>query len=339
MAPVSCRATISSHLEQIVPLDSVEVYAAVRLNMSWFIANRCRNLTVCTNPADSTTVSDIFFRWARIPTSSSLAFAEKANALSLIEFLKNTTCAVPNDEESAENYDRRCTGWLSMAFFEENVVKARVLHMLWRERDYLDLVQAVCTTTGGGACKEAIVEAVTSTQAKIADEVSSFKLFDDVLVPQLLLTRKIVRSLNQRRCGRSLACVSELLTLVLSLDQKASVEDFSNAIAEAQRQMFRPIGVNVSQAFQEAVNLFSSLLPECGFIKSARQLGQQWSSCRIAQSNHSKREIKWELTAPELWLTEGEVERCRVIATSCWKDCQGNEKIRCVCVRQVFFNF
>ncbi len=323
---VSCRATISSHLEQIVPVDSVEVYAAASSNMSWFLANRCLNLTVCANPADSQVVSDLFVRWARIPTSSSLAYAEKASALSRIEFLRNNTCASPTDEESAEKYDKRCASWLSFASFEKHVCEARVLHMLWRERDYLDLLQAVCTTTGRGACKEAIDEVAMSTRAKISDEVSSFILFDDVLVFRLLSPTRMMKTLNRRSCGRSLACVPELLNLILSLDKKASVDDFSNAIVEAHRQMFLPFGVNVSQAFQQGLDLFSAPLPECGFRRSTRLIGQQWSACRAVQQKLSALESEWQLSEPELWVTKVEVERCIVIAAGCWKDCQGNER-------------
>lgn len=275
---LSCLDQIASHLSLIVPSDSETAYDSMNNVWEGLIASSlCVNKTACEESLDARAKLD---QWARIPTSSLIAFEKQARVSDRYTYLKQSACAW---NTTTEGVDPNCELWFALNAIEAEVAARRVLYSLRRERRYITvMLKASCELLQGWSespCGAVIEDLLTQIDASITNSSTRFLLNPKILVDHTILGDWFVEAsflrLNQRSCDGDSPegpCLRDIYGPILALDGSADVTTFRIAMEKAQSSLvsanenIRAFGVSGSIAIGK-VSLQSH---SCGF----RRVGQ-----------------------------------------------------------------
>ncbi len=220
----ACQTEIARELEAIVPSDASALYDTLAMDMRNMVnSSLCRNWTMCH---ESAVVREKLNKWARVPTSSSIASRLLDQNRALQNDLENVSCVRPEDEASALAYDRSCEFRIAVASFESVVCKRRLLFSLRQELVYLGLLRESCnlnTDTLARPCRNVIEAAISNFSARI----NALTLFSLNRYSVLILAtgnvaslEYVLSSIRNRSCGRmENPCLQDALAPILALNK------------------------------------------------------------------------------------------------------------------------
>jgi hypothetical protein len=336
----ACQREIARELEAIVPSDASALYDTLAVDMRNMVnSSLCRNWTMCH---ESAVVREKLNKWARVPTSSSIASRLLDQNRALQNDLQNVSCVRPFDEASALAYDRSCEFRIAVASFESAVCKRRLLFSLRRELVYLGLLRESCnlnTNPQARPCRSVIEAAISNFSARISALTLVSLDRNSVLIRvagNAASLDYILSSIRNRSCGRmENPCLHDALGPILALNrvrcdcffffhsfiylcflQNSDVAMFRSTIATMQDVFFGVSDEEVRrQGYKKALAIFLPTVNQCGFHRNSEP---PWTRNRVTCVDEGRQLLSrmQQLVGldPVRWLTKREVETAKQAA-------------------------